>query len=110
METVRTFTAIVYVGLKVHETGVIFDIDVATKVIQAFVDSVGLCVTVTPTTFIYTNGHEPGISVGLINYPRFPSERIDIRDKALTLAKLLRETLSQFKVSVVFPDETVMLP
>jgi hypothetical protein len=39
------------------------------------VDEVGLCVTLTPTVFRYTNGAESGVRIGLRNYPRFPARR-----------------------------------
>jgi hypothetical protein len=77
--------------------------------LQKHVDCIGLCVTFTPTTFIYTKGNEPGFSVGLINYPRFPSTRLDIRQHALAIGYLMLREFKQFKVSIVFPDETVML-
>jgi hypothetical protein len=34
----------------------------------------GLCVTLTPTRFIYTAGAEEGVSVGLVNYPPVPED------------------------------------
>jgi hypothetical protein len=34
----------------------------------------GLCVTIEPTTFIYTGGEEDGFVVGFVNYPRFPTD------------------------------------
>ncbi|WP_437881063.1 hypothetical protein [Pseudomonas sp. LRF_L74] len=53
----------------------------------------GLCVTVEPTTYIYTGGEETGYVVGLINYPRFPSSPERIRSRAISLAStLLAET------------------
>ena len=72
-------------------------------------DRVGLCVSVTPTEFIYSNGSEPGFIVGLINYPRFPDHVPSIRGKALHIAEELRVLMQQLKVTVVFPDETVMV-
>lgn len=46
----------------------------------------GLCVTVTPTKFIYTLGEETGAEIGLINYPRSPTNPDDIMEKACRLA------------------------
>lgn len=66
----------------------------------------GLCVTVTPTTFIYTGGEETGVIIGLINYPRFPSTPDDILEKAEDLAKYLRGKLCQHSYSIVTPDRT----
>jgi hypothetical protein len=54
-------------------------------------------------------GWEDGYIVGLINYPRFPKDQEDIRKYAFTLAKLLKDKLEQKRVSIVFPDKTVML-
>lgn len=109
MKTVKTFTATIYVGFKNRSTGSVHPIETAMSVIQGYVDDVGLCVTVTPTTYVYTEGNEPGIAVGLINYPRFPSTPKQIRTHAITLAERLRVRLQQYKVCVVMPRETVML-
>ena len=106
---VPTYTATLYVGLLERDTRLLHTQAEALAVCQEYVDDVGLCVTFTPTTFVYTNGSEPGVIVGLINYPRFPVEPEDIREKALVLAESLRAALGQWRLSVVFPDETVML-
>jgi hypothetical protein len=52
---------------------------------------------------------ESGHAVGLINYPRFPAEPKDIKQKTLDLAKILKKMAGQERVSVVFSDETIML-
>jgi hypothetical protein len=46
----------------------------------------GLCVTVTPTKYIYTLGEETGAEIGLINYPRFEAIPDVIFEKACRLA------------------------
>jgi hypothetical protein len=113
VRSVATFTATIYVGFRVgrsgHEPERVFTLDEAKAIAQQYVNEVGLCVTVTPTEYVYTKGGEPGCIVGLIHYPRFPSTPEAIRNHALTLARLLLAGLRQFKVSVVFADETVML-
>ncbi len=109
MKTVNTFTATIYVGLRNNDAGDSFPVGLAKQICQDYVNQVGLCVTVTETTFVYTNGSEPGVIVGLINYPRFPSGSYAIRQHALQLARRLRKGLKQKRVSVVFPNETVML-
>jgi hypothetical protein len=63
-------------------------------------------VTVTRTTYIYTGGEQDGVIVGLINYPRFPSEPVLIEDRAIWLAKELREALGQESFSVQTPTTT----
>jgi hypothetical protein len=74
---------------------------------QAYCRDVGLCVTVTPTSYVYTGGQEGGVIVGLINYPRFPSEAADIFARACDLAEYLRRMLRQESYTVQAPDKTV---
>lgn len=107
--SVSTYEATIYVGTKVRATGEIVPLDALRGVCQQYVDRIGLCVSFTPTEFIYTDGSEPGAIVGLINYPRFPANPIEIRDDALALANDLLVAAQQLRVSVVLPDETVML-
>jgi hypothetical protein len=49
-------------------------IEVAKQTIREECLREGLCVTIEPTTFVYTGGEEAGYVVGLLNYPRFPGE------------------------------------
>lgn len=83
------------------------DFDEARDICRAFCDEEGLCVTVTATTYVYTDGEEAGVVVGLINYPRFPSEPSDILTTAKLLALELMSKLEQESVSVQTPDETL---
>ena len=105
----KTYWASIYVGVKQGYSGPLAELSLVRRVVQSYVDEAKLCVTVTPTTFQYVSGHEPGCVIGLINYPRFPSTRKKIRCHALKLAGLLKEALEQYRVSIVFPDETIML-
>lgn len=109
IDTVPTHRIAIYVGLKHRSTGVVYPIDEARRVIQKYVNEVGLCVTLTPTEFIYTEGSEPGFAVGLINYPRFPSKPTTLLAHAEKLAALLQDDLRQLRVSIVADDVTVML-
>lgn len=109
MNTVETYTAIIYVGRKVRDAGEVLPIDTARAVLQTYCDEVGLCVTLTELEYVYTNGGEPGFAVGLINYPRFPSTRHEIKGHAMAIAQALKDAYLQYKVTVVFPDDTVML-
>lgn len=74
---------------------------------RTYCDEVGLCVTCTPTTFIYTGGEEEGYIVGLINYPRFPSDPATIWAHAETLAARLRVEAGQDSYTIQAPDKTV---
>jgi len=68
-------------------------IEVAKQVIRAECMDRGLCVTIEPTQFIYTGGEEAGYVVGLVNYPRFPADPVDIEARAEALMlRLLNET------------------
>lgn len=70
--------------VKIYMAG---DISTAQRVCQTYVNEVGLCITIEPTTYVYTGGAEEGFVVGLINYPLFPTSHLDeIVNKAETLA------------------------
>ncbi|KKL04376.1 hypothetical protein LCGC14_2616700 [marine sediment metagenome] len=109
MRTVPTYWARIYVGLQVGYTIERVDENTVAGACHDFCDEVRLCVNCYPTYFVYVDGGEPGVVVELINYPRFPKEPQKIRDLALTLARKLRALCKQHRVSVMFPDETVML-
>lgn len=69
----------------------------------------GLCVTITPTKFVYTGGAEDGVAVGFINYPRFPKTPEEIMARAVGVAERLIVDLYQLSASIVGPTETVWL-
>jgi hypothetical protein len=98
IKTAPTFEAKIYIA---------GDLGMIKQICAAFCLEAGLCVTVKPLNFIYTGGVEAGASIGLINYPRFPSEPDQIRGKATALAERLRRDLSQHSYSIVFSDVTI---
>lgn len=104
MRTAESYWARIYVAIPDR-----FTTKVAIDLCQMYVDSVGLCVTVTETDYIFSGGKEHGVIVGLINYPRFPATPAKIRKRAIALAIILKKVLKQKRVSIEFPDETVML-
>ncbi len=108
-KSVDTFTGKIFLGLKDVDTQIISSPLFAKKICQEYVDKVGLCVTFSSTDFIYTGGTEPGVVIGLINYPRFPSSPEYIKTQAIELAAILKEAYRQKRVSIVFDDETIML-
>jgi len=82
-------------------------IEIAKQIIRNECLQKGLCVTIEPTTFIYTGGEESGYVVGLVNYPRFPSTNEEIKDRAEKLMlRLLDETFQQSGM-VMTPEQTV---
>ncbi len=66
----------------------------------------GLCVTVTPTTYVYTGGVEEGVCVRLIQYPRFPKDERDIFSTAVRLAEFLRAAMCQHSYTIETPHES----
>lgn len=109
MKIVSTFTAQIAVGFKNTDTGEELSVRIAREICQDYCNAVGLCVTLTETEFIYTDGNEHGCLVGLINYPRFPSTPEKILEHALAIAKLLLDAYKQYKVSVICSDKTYMI-
>ena len=109
IEKVPTIFANIYVGLKEHYSQVVFDYDVAYSICQEYVNEVGLCVTFTKTEYIYTEGNEVGLIIGLINYPRFPSDYETIYNHAMELGKRLKKQLNQHRVSIMMNDFTYIL-
>lgn len=69
----------------------------------------GMCVTIEPTTFIYTGGEESGIVVGLVNYPRFPTSPDAIYAQAKALAIELVAELNQKSALLIATDQSEWL-
>lgn len=97
---VPTYTAQIYVGGSYAE---------ALRVCRLVCDAVGLCVTVEPVSYVFTDGEKDGVRVGFINYGRFPSEPAAILERAERLARLLIDSLGQQSASIVATDRTVWL-
>lgn len=84
-------------------------IEVAKQVIREECLREGLCVTIEPTTYIYTGGEEQGYVVGLLNYPRFPDTPQALLARAETIAALLLEKTFQRSALIVSPKQTKWL-
>lgn len=78
----------------------------ALELCRTYCDEVGYCVTVTPTSYVYRDGQEAGVIVGLINYARFPAEPEAIEAKALALANRLRVVLEQQSFTIQTPTQS----
>ena len=81
-------------------------IDIIEQECRKYALEVGLCVTVDQTKFIYTGGEEFGACVGLINYPRFPSTRVALDEKAHDLAMRILKATAQNSVLIMNPEST----
>jgi len=77
--------------------------------LQDYCDEVGMCFALDKTEYIYRNGCEMGVTVTIINYPRYPQKPCIIKADALIVAKMMMVEFEQFRVSVEFPDETIMI-
>lgn len=95
LTTVPTFTVII------HMAG---DINTAKRFLRRECYREGLCVSVSPETFIYTGGEEIGFLVRLVNYPRFPSEPEELRQRAYKIAQALVVECNQ-KTALVMDSE-----
>lgn len=76
------------------------DYQAAKKAMQKYVDEHPLCVTVTPTCYVFTGGQEDGVIVELINYVRFDSPHILIWDRARDVGEYLKIMLNQQSYTV----------
>jgi hypothetical protein len=107
---VDTFRSIIYVGLRPgYHSASMFSIQDAEDICQTFCNEVGLGLTLKENEFIYKNGYETGVEIGLINYPRFPKTNDEITMLSLELASILKEKFNQHRVSVVCTDKTYMI-
>lgn len=109
MKSATTFQAQIYVGLRPGYHGPVHPVSHAVQIVHAYCDQVGWGLTVTPTTFVYTGGSEPGVIVGVIQYPRFPMETAEIIRRTMELARRLLKGLDQERLTVVMPGETIMI-
>jgi len=109
MITVETISAKIYLGLREGYTDKIHTINELEKFLQKEANKGGLCLTITPTIFIYKDGKENGAIIGLINYPRFPKNEGELKFTAEKIAKLCKEEYKQQRVSIEYKDETIML-
>jgi hypothetical protein len=72
-------------------------------------DKDGMCVTVTPTRYVYTNGTEKGAEIGLVNYPPYTKTRKEINDMASKIAWTLLGETSQQSALIVTPETTELI-
>lgn len=100
MSTVPTYQVAIYMA---------GDPDTAKRYLRRYCYEIGLCVTVTPTDFIYTGGEETGFVVGLLSYPRFNQLRATIREHATQIARALIVECCQRTALVVDREETTRI-
>ena len=113
MQECETYWATIYLGLRPHYDEVsnrLMDSrrEQARITCQKFCDLAGSCVTITDTEFIYTKGNEPGLIIGFIHYPCSACKNI-IESQSKQLAQELMVLCEQNRVSIMYPDKTIML-
>lgn len=82
------------------------DYEKAVEICKIYCDEVGFCVSVTQTEYIYTDGSESGVMVGIINYPRFPTDSISLMCHAREIGNLLLDHLEQQSYTIETPETT----
>jgi len=108
-KSVKTITARIYLGLREGYTDTVHSLDDVKSFLQDYVNRIGLCVTITPTTFIYKDGGEDGAVIGLINYPRFPTIKRKLEKTAEEIAQLCKDKFRQNRISIEYQNQTIML-
>lgn len=81
-------------------------IEVAKQVLRQECLREGLCITIEPTTFIYTGGEEAGFVVGILNYPRFASTSDMLLGRARAIMHRLLDATFQHSALLVAPNTT----
>lgn len=107
--TLPTYRVLIFVGFRVTKEDTVFMPSRVQRVLREFTSLHRVCVTMSPTEYVYVDGDEPGAVIGLINYPRFPRTIEEIDVLAMALAKELKQTLRQERVSIMFPDRTITI-
>jgi hypothetical protein len=116
MKVKKSFVAKIAVGFREgYSQRILGSLELTEEICHEYCDKVGLCVTITPTRFVYSrgagiqDGYEDGCFVELINYPRFPQGRYDIVYHALELAKIFLVKFGQQRISVITTDQTYLV-
>ncbi len=103
------YQAQIFIGLKNRLTGKTATYKTLHKYITRACKQLPLCVSVTPTIYIYPTGQEQGAIIGIINYPRFPESNSELSKKVDILALQLLFDLKQCRISYITPAGVVML-
>lgn len=109
MKTVNSYNIQIWVGLKEGYDGEQHSIKEVEEELQQFTDALGECITITPTKYIYKNGNEEGVVIGLINYPRFERKSEELTGRAFEIASMLMRKFKQYRVTITTPDVTYMM-
>ena len=115
MKIKKSFYAKICLGFREGYTQKVHTLEEVYTFCHQYCNSIGLCVTITPTRFIYTkgqgiaDGYEDGCFIELISYPRFPQSKYDIVGTAIELTKLFMTEFKQTRISIVTSDQTYLV-
>ena len=109
MKKVKTINAKIYLGLRKGYGESVHTLDEVKNFLQEYVDKAGLCFTISPTTFVYSNGREEGAVIGLVNYPRFPKTKRELEILAEEIAELCKDRFNQERISIEYQGYTMTI-
>jgi hypothetical protein len=92
--------------IKIYLSGLI---EVAKHIIREHLLDRPMCVTIEPTTFMYTGGEKAGYVVGLLASPQFPAAPNELAVRADVLANLLLDRTFQKSALIVTPERTSLI-
>ena len=108
--TVSTYEAKLYIGSRLKYDGPEFTRADIVWAVQRYGTRVGVIpVRITSTCYVANDYLENGFEIAVINYPRHPREKEELEQFMRGLAEELLERFQQNRISVVFPDVTVMI-
>ena len=109
-QRVHTYEARLYLGSRERYHGRTFREEELVEVIGRYQKGHehSMPLRVTPTNFVHEEYSEAGWEVAAINYPRWPKSTEAIHAFMEGLAEYLIDVLKQNRISVVYPDTTIM--
>lgn len=109
MKILEAYEVKIWVGLRAGYGYLYHNTQDVRKICDEFVNEQGDCVTITPTEFRYVNGHEPGVIIGWIQYPRIPRTKEEINARAFKLAEMLLKKLGQYRITITTPEKSYLI-
>lgn len=91
------------IQINIHMAG---DLATAKGCLRGYCYSIGCCFRIYPATYIYTGGEEEGFTVGIVNYPRFPSTPEELWGRARAISRILAKACNQRSALIVGPETT----
>lgn len=70
---------------------------------------IALSAKVSPCRIVFAGQDEESVTISFINYPKFPVKPGNFREGVEMIASHLMNDLSQNRIVIEFPDETIML-